>query len=111
MNSAGSHSDWVSGTAGAATGVGILTLALFPLAIPILALTIVTMLLLVIPLIAIAAIAAILIGAWHGIRAAGRGIRRPPKRRKPLHWSGFRAMGATGLEPVTSSLSSWRSPN
>jgi hypothetical protein len=76
MGSAGSRSDWVSGTAAVATGVGILTMALFPFAIPIVALTIVVTLPFALPLIAFAAIAAILIGAWRGIRAAGRGIRR-----------------------------------
>jgi hypothetical protein len=76
MGSASSRSDWVSGTAAVATGVGMLTLALFPLAIPIVVLTIVATLPFALPLIAVAAIAAILIGAWRGLRAAGRGIRR-----------------------------------
>jgi hypothetical protein len=76
MDSAGSRPDWVSGTAAAGTGVGILTFALFPLAIPIVVLTIVATLPLALPLIAVAAIAVILAGAWLGIRAAGRGIRR-----------------------------------
>ncbi|MGH2985550.1 MAG: hypothetical protein ACRDLO_02545 [Solirubrobacterales bacterium] len=87
MDSAGSRSDWVFGTAAAATGVGILTFALFPLAIPIVVLTIVATLPFALPLIAVAAIAAILIGAWLGIRAAGRGIRRlgrgPGRRASP----------------------------
>ena len=38
----------------------------------------------------------------HRGEAAGDGLSRPPARGK---------MGVTGLEPVTSSLSSWRSPN
>jgi hypothetical protein len=76
MDSAGSRSDWVSGTAAAVAGLGMVTLALFPLALPILALTIVATLPLAVPLIAIAAIAAILTVAALAIRAAGRGIRR-----------------------------------
>jgi hypothetical protein len=84
MNSAGSWSDWVAGAATVATGAGMITMVLFPLAIPIVALTIVLLLALALPLIAIAAMAAILVGVWRGIRAAGRGMRRPgagPERR------------------------------
>jgi hypothetical protein len=55
--------------------VGILTLALFSLAIPMVLLTIVAVLPFAITLIAVAPIAAILTGAWLGVRAAGRGIR------------------------------------
>ena len=76
MGSTGSGSDWVSGTAAAATGAGILTMALFPLAIPMVVLTIVAVLPFALPFIAVAAIAAILRGAWLGVRAAARGIRR-----------------------------------
>ena len=82
MDSAGSRSDWVSGTAAVATGLGVLTFAL-PLALPFLILTIVATLPLALPLVAVAAVAAILTGTWLGIRAAGRGIRRlrrPPGR-------------------------------
>jgi hypothetical protein len=75
MDSTGSRSDWFSGIAAAATGMGILTFTFFPLAIPILLLTAVAALVLVVPLIALAAIVGILIGAFHVLRAAGRGIR------------------------------------
>jgi hypothetical protein len=76
MESNGSRADWVSGTAGVATGLGILAFALFPLAIPIVVLTIVATLPLVAPVLAGAAIAAILAGVWLVVRAAGRRIRR-----------------------------------
>jgi hypothetical protein len=76
MGSTGSRSDWVFGIAGLATGAGVLAMALFPLAIPIVLLTVVAALPLALPLIALAAIAAALTGAWLGIRAAGRGISR-----------------------------------
>jgi hypothetical protein len=76
MGSTGSLSDWFSGIAGATTGLGILTFAFAPLAIPIVLLTVVAALPLALPLIAIAAIAAILTGTWRAIRAAARGIRR-----------------------------------
>jgi hypothetical protein len=76
MDSAGSRFDWVFGTAAAATGLGVLTFALFPLAIPIVVLTIVATLPFALPLIAFGAVAAILTGTLLGIRAAGRGIRR-----------------------------------
>ena len=75
MGSTGSGSDWFSGNA-AAAGMGILTMALFPFAIPLVLLTIAAVVPLALPLIAVAAVAAILTGAWLGIRAAGRGIRR-----------------------------------
>ncbi len=76
MDSVSSHSDWFSGTAAAATGLGVLTLALFPFALPVLVLTIAATLPLVLPLVVVAGVAAILRGTWLGIRAAGRGIRR-----------------------------------
>jgi hypothetical protein len=68
--------DWVSGTTAAAAGVGVLLFALFPLAIPILLLTILATLPLALPLIAVAAIATILVYAGRGIRAAIHGLRR-----------------------------------
>ena len=98
MGSAGSGSDWVSGTAAAATGVGILTFVFFPLAIPIALLTIVAALPLVLPLIAVAAIAAIVTGVWLGIRSAGRGIRRLLPQRGVLQ-GGLRDAAATGPRP------------
>ena len=59
MGSTGSLSDWVSGIAAASTGLGILTFALAPLAIPFVLLTAVVVLPLVPPVIAIAVIAAV----------------------------------------------------
>ena len=76
MNFADSHSDWLAGAGGAAAGVGILTFALFPFAVPMLLLTIVAALPFVLPLLALAVIALILAATWLGIRAAGRGILR-----------------------------------
>ena len=74
MSSTGSGSDMFSGIAAAATGMGILTFALFPFAVPLLLLTVVAGLVLALPLLALAAIAAILAGARLGVRAAARGI-------------------------------------
>jgi hypothetical protein len=58
------------------TGLGVLPFALFPLAVPLLILTIVGTLPVVLPLVAFAAVAAILTGAGIGIGAGGRGVRR-----------------------------------
>jgi hypothetical protein len=74
MDSAGSRADWVSGTAAAGTGLGALTMGLFPLAIPILTLTLVAMLPLVLPLVLLGALAALLAGGLLVIRAVARGI-------------------------------------
>jgi hypothetical protein len=76
MDSTGSRSDWVSGIAAASAGMGILTFAFAPLAIPFVLLTIAAALPLVGPLIALAAIAGLFTGARRALRAAGRGIRR-----------------------------------
>ncbi len=76
MNSADSHPDLVSGAAAAATGFGVVTFAFFPFALPLLILTVAATLPLVLPLVVVAAVAAIITGAWRGIRAAGRGTRR-----------------------------------
>jgi hypothetical protein len=62
--------DWVTGITGAATGVGVLMFALFPLAIPFLLLTILATLPLALPLIAVAAIVTILFVAGQAVRAA-----------------------------------------
>ena len=83
MSSTGSRSDWVYGAAATATGAGILMFTLFPLAIPLVALTVVTMLLVALPLIALVAVAAVLIGTWLVIRAAGRAVQRLHRSRGP----------------------------
>ena len=76
MGSTGSLSDWVSGVAAVTTGLGIVTFAIAPLAIPFVLLTAMAALALVLPLVALLAIAAILVAAWRGMRAAGRGFRQ-----------------------------------
>jgi hypothetical protein len=76
MDSAGSRNDWITGIGAVGAGLGMLAFALFPLAIPIVVLTIVALLPLALPLVAVALIAAILTGVWLAIRAVGRGIRR-----------------------------------
>ena len=76
MDSFSSRSDWVVGIGAAATGLGVLMFGLFPLALPIVILTIAATLLLALLLGGLAAMAAIFAGVWIGIRSAGRGIRR-----------------------------------
>ena len=76
MDSLSSRSDWVVGIGAVATGLGVLLFALFPLALPIVILTIAATLPLALPLVGLAATAAIFAGMWLGIRSAGRGIRR-----------------------------------
>ncbi len=86
MDSVGSHTNWFSGIAAAATGLGVLTFAFFPFALPILILTVAATLPLVLPLVVVAAVAALLRGTWLGMRAAGRGIRRHwPSRTRRRH--------------------------
>jgi hypothetical protein len=65
MDSAGTRSDWISGTAAAPTGVGMLARPLRP-AIPLVVLTIVAVLPLALSFIAVASIAATLTRAWLG---------------------------------------------
>ena len=76
MGSTGSLSDWLSGIAAVSAGMGIVTFAIAPLAIPFLLLTIVAALPLAAPLILVAAIAGLFTGARRGIEAALRGVRR-----------------------------------
>jgi hypothetical protein len=92
MNSTDSYPELFSGIAAVAAGGGILTFVLFPLAVPMLLLTIAAALPLVLPVIAVALVGAILKGAWVGIRAAGRGIRRLTHR--PGHPAVTRAQAA-----------------
>lgn len=72
-----STADLVDGTLAAAAGVGVVTLALFPLAIPILALTLVALIPLLIPLLLIALVGG-LIAAPFRLLASTR--RRPRSR-------------------------------
>lgn len=90
MDSASTRSDWISGVAAAATGIAILVMVLFPLAIPIAALSFVAVLPFAVLLIAVVAIAALLARAFRGIRSVGRGIHRAlwrsrPQGRHPRH--------------------------
>ncbi len=69
MNFADSHSDWILGAGAAAAGAGLLTFVLFPLAIPMLLLTIVAVLPFVLPL----------------LRGLGRSVgTRPPAEPRPV---------------------------
>jgi hypothetical protein len=99
MESENSRSDWIFGVTGVATGIGVLTFALFPLALPIVILTIVWTLPLLAPLVVLGAAAAILAGAWLAIRGAGRGVRRlgRPRERAARTRAGLtRATPTTG---------------
>lgn len=75
MNTASSWSDWVTGAGAVAAGLGVLMFALFPLAMPLVILTVVAVLPLLVPMVALAAIAAIFWGVWLGARSAGRAVR------------------------------------
>jgi hypothetical protein len=75
MDGTESRLDWVSGTSAATAGAGVLLFALFPLAIPILLLTILATLPLALPLIAVAVIATVLVVAGRAVRAAIHGFR------------------------------------
>lgn len=76
MDSSESRAETVNGVAAAATGLGVVTFALFPLAVPIVILTVVATLPLVLPLVPLAALGAILYAVWVGVRAVGRVVRR-----------------------------------
>jgi hypothetical protein len=88
MEPTGTRDDWVFGIAGLATGLGVIAMALFPLAIPIAALTVLVLLPLAVPLLALAAVlaatAAIFTAAWRGIRDFGRSTERPGRAEVPL---------------------------
>jgi hypothetical protein len=76
MDSPRSWSEIVDGITTMATGLGLVTLALFPLALPLLLLTIAATLPLVLPIALVGALAAILWVVWVGIRVGGRAVRR-----------------------------------
>jgi hypothetical protein len=76
MDSNHSWSDVFDSIAAMATGLGLLTFALFPLALPLLILTIAATLPLLLPIALLGALAAMLWGVRLGTRAAGRGVRR-----------------------------------
>jgi hypothetical protein len=63
-----------------AVGAGVITLALFPLAVPILALTAVALLPLVVPVVAVGVAVALVALLVRAVRAAVRWARRAPRR-------------------------------
>jgi hypothetical protein len=92
MDADHSWSDLVDNIVETVTGLGLITLVLFPFAVPMLGLTILAVLLLALPLVALAAVVAILAGAWLGIRAGGRRVR---SLRRPA----LTGTAARGLRP------------
>jgi hypothetical protein len=76
MDSDHSWSEIVDSIAAMATGLGLLTFVLFPLALPLVILTIAATLPLVLPIALLGALAGMLWGVRLGMRAAGRGVRR-----------------------------------
>ena len=79
-------------------GLGILTLAMAPLAIPILALTAVALLPLALPLVALALVAAVPYGLFRLIRGAGRRIGGD------LHRTSVPSEGRAPAAPITGRL-------
>ena len=75
MNPAASRTETTFGAAVVTTGLGVVTLALFPFAVPILVLTVVALVPLLLPVILLAAAGAIVVLLWLGLRLFGRGIR------------------------------------
>lgn len=76
MSSNDSWLDALDDIAAMATGAGLFLITLFPLALPILILTIAAMLPLLLPVVLVGALAAMLWGVRLGLRTAGRGVRR-----------------------------------
>jgi hypothetical protein len=79
------RTDVVEGAVGALVGIGILILALFPLAIPLIALTAVALLPLLVPVLALALVAAVLAAQVALVRRLGRRRRNVGARRE---WTG-----------------------
>jgi hypothetical protein len=82
MDSDHSWFDIVDSIAPLATGLGLITFVLFPLALPLVILTIVATLPLLLPIAVLGALAGLLWGVRRGMRAAGRGVRRLSSRRE-----------------------------
>jgi hypothetical protein len=76
MESDHSWSDVFDSIAPMAWGLGLITLVLFPFALPLLFLTIAATLPLLLPVALFGALVAMLWGVRLGMRAAGRGVRR-----------------------------------
>jgi hypothetical protein len=85
METTGTRSDWIVGVAAVTTGLATLTFVLFPLALPIVALTSVALLPLAIPLVLLAVVAAVGRGLWVALRAVPRRRRREPSRGEASH--------------------------
>ena len=90
-----SPADLIDGTLGLAAGLGIITMALFPLAIPLLALTAIALIpLLLIPVVAVLIAAPFLLLRRLFRRAAApEPGRRSTPRRKPARQAGLAGCG------------------
>jgi hypothetical protein len=75
MDSSESQLNGTVGALAVVAGIGVLTLALFPLALPFLILTAVATVPLVLPLLVPVVLVMVIVGIWKGARALGRGIR------------------------------------
>jgi hypothetical protein len=76
MDSGGPRSELVESLAAMAIGLGLVTLVLFPLALPLVILTIAATLPLLVPIALLGVLAGIFWGVWLAMRAAGRGLGR-----------------------------------
>jgi hypothetical protein len=76
MNPVASRTEATFAGAVVGTGLGVITLALFPFALPIVILTIVAILPLLLPVILLAVGGAIVAALWIGLRHVGRAVRR-----------------------------------
>jgi hypothetical protein len=76
MESTDTRSDWIVGVAAVTTGLATLTFVLFPLALPIIALTTLALLPLAIPVVFLGVAAALLAGAWLAGRTVLTRLRR-----------------------------------
>lgn len=75
MRSDDSGLETVTGVAGVLMGVGFVMFMVFPLALPIIALTVVATIPLALPIAVIALVGCLAGGCWLGLRAAGRRAR------------------------------------
>jgi hypothetical protein len=83
MGDSDSRAETINGVAAATTGLGVITVALAPLAIPFIVLTIVALLPLALPLIPLAVLGAVVAGTWIVLRGLVRAVRRPRIARRP----------------------------
>jgi hypothetical protein len=91
-------SDWVLGISALGVGLAVLTMGLFPFAIPIVVLTIAVLIPLALPVIALGVLAAVGLVVWLVIRTAGRAVARligrPARTRAPRKRAEPRSHGA-----------------